>query len=182
MFNVSSFIVHETGHSSEFSFLKYIYSIKTSKINLLADEKRPPRSVNVAGNQARHFPPANHNGSSTAARMPAFKLKEQDATSLAEIAMSLASEMDEYLASTDQGGLTNRRVASVRDEERIGTPVKVKKSKAKSPTRAEKQPLTIPRQVAYIRQQNSSFTIVTCIKTNEVEPHLYGRIFSKSVL
>ena len=169
MFNVSSFIVHETGHSSEFSFLKYIYSIKTSKINVLADEKRPPRgriasltdpqvsSVNVAGNQARHFPPANHNGSSTAARMPAFKLKEQDATSLAEIAMSLASEMDEYLASTDQGGLTNRRVASVRDEERIGTPVKVEKSKAKSPTRAEKQPLTTPRQVPYIRQQNRLF-------------------------
>ena len=79
--------------------------------------------------------------------MPAYKLKEQDASSLAEIAMSLASEMDEYLASTDQAGLTNRRVASVRDEERIGTPVKVKKSKAKSPIRAEKQPLTIPRQV-----------------------------------
>ena len=79
--------------------------------------------------------------------MPAYKLREKDANSLAEIAMSLASENHDYLASTDKIGCINRRLASYREEERIGTPVKIKKSKAKSPTRVEKQPLSIARQV-----------------------------------
>lgn len=115
-------------------------------------------SVDGSGNQTRPASLANQKGSSVLSKMPAYKLKEQDASSLAEIAMSLASEVDEYLTSTDW---TNRRTASMRDDERIGTPVKVKpkspksprsprspkKSRTKSPTGPERLPLSVARQV-----------------------------------
>ena len=108
-----------------------------------------PQIVNI-GNHGRPSPKPNQNGTSVANKIPAYKLKEQDASSLVEIALSLVSDVDGYLDSIDQTGLTNRRMATIKDEERIGTPVKLKspkKSKTKSPTSAEKQPLTVPRQV-----------------------------------
>ena len=114
-------------------------------------------SFNVPGNQARPSPLASQNGTSVTNMMPADKLKEQDDSSLAEMAVSLATEVDKYLDSTDIRSLTIRRMASIRDDEQIGTPVKVKspkKCKTKSQGSAEKQPLSSARQVL--------FTIIIC--------------------
>ncbi len=79
-----------------------------------------------------------------APRLPPYKLREQDTTSLAEIALSLANEQEEFLASVDSRSLA---LLSGRLEEQIGTPVKAKKSRGKSPTGGEKQPLTLPKAV-----------------------------------
>ena len=109
-----------------------------------------PQIVNITNNQARPSPLTNQNVTSLANKILTYKRKEQDASSLAEMARSLVSDVDDYLASIDHSGVTNRRIASIKDDERIGTPVKVKspkKGRTKSPTSAEKQPLSVPRQV-----------------------------------
>ncbi len=76
------------------------------------------------------------------ARMPAYKLREQEPSVLVEMARRVANETEEYLLSTEARSLTNLRAASLLPDEPIGTPVRVKK-KSKSPTRTDRQKVTV---------------------------------------
>ena len=85
---------------------------------------------------------------------------------LAEVAMSLTNEVNGYLESiNDSHPIQQRLFPSVQqtadrafDNERIGTPVKIKKQRSKSPGTSDPPPLSLPKvERSVSKESNDSF-------------------------